>query len=68
MDREVLELRAFQKFDIREIAKHMPRDRHQNGWVEEVGKHVKKWKGHWYEYHVMKPAKRSGGITRRSSA
>ena len=39
MDREVLQSRPFQKFDIREIAKHMPRDRHQDGWVEEVGKH-----------------------------
>ena len=52
MDREVLQSRPFQKFDIREIAKHMPRDRHQDGWVEEVGKHVRKWKGHWYEYYV----------------
>jgi len=52
MDREMLQSRSFQKFNIREIAKHMPRDRHQDGWVEEVGKHVKKWKGHWYEYYV----------------
>jgi integrase len=28
----------------------MPRDRHQAGRVEEVGKRVKKWKGHYYIY------------------
>lgn len=28
----------------------MSRDRHQNGWVEPVGKQVKKWQGHWYVY------------------
>jgi integrase len=28
----------------------MPRDRHQNGWVEEIGKKAKKWKGHFYVY------------------
>lgn len=28
----------------------MPRDRHQNGFVEEVGKKTKKWKGHYFEY------------------
>lgn len=28
----------------------MARERHQNGWVEEVGKRVKKWKGHWNPY------------------
>jgi hypothetical protein len=28
----------------------MPRPRHQQGWVEEVGKQVKKWRGHYYVY------------------
>ncbi|MCC6591634.1 MAG: site-specific integrase [Bryobacterales bacterium] len=28
----------------------MPRDRHQNGYVEETGKRTKKWKGHYYVY------------------
>ena len=28
----------------------MPKERHQNGCVEEVGKRVKKWKGHYYTY------------------
>jgi hypothetical protein len=28
----------------------MPRDRHQHGRVEEIGKRVKKWKGHFYVY------------------
>jgi len=28
----------------------MPRDRYQRGWVEETGKHIKKWKGHYYVY------------------
>ena len=28
--------------------KQMPRDRHQQGWVEETGKRVKKWRGLYY--------------------
>ena len=28
----------------------MPRDRYQHGWIEETGKKVKKWKGHYYVY------------------
>src|SRR5437867_462715 len=32
------------------IGRYMPRDRHQEGWVEETGKRVKKWKGHFYVY------------------
>jgi len=28
----------------------MPRDRHQHGRVEAIGKRVKKWKGHFYVY------------------
>jgi integrase len=28
----------------------MSRSRHQDGWVEETGKTVKKWKGHYYVY------------------
>jgi hypothetical protein len=28
----------------------MARDRHQEGRVEESGKRVKKWKGHYYVY------------------
>src|SRR3954468_23496237 len=28
----------------------MARDRYQEGWVEEVGKKAKKWKGHYYVY------------------
>lgn len=31
----------------------MPRDRHQRGWVEETGKRVKKWKGHYYVYVAL---------------
>jgi integrase len=26
------------------------RDRHQDGWVEEVGKRLKRWRGHYYVY------------------
>jgi integrase len=26
----------------------MPRSRHQDGWVEPVGKRVKRWRGHYY--------------------
>jgi integrase len=32
----------------------MSRDRYQHGWVEEVGKQRKKWKGHYYIY-VQQP-------------
>ncbi len=28
----------------------MPRDRYQRGWVEETGKRLRKWKGHYYVY------------------
>jgi hypothetical protein len=28
----------------------MARPRHQQGWVEEVGKKVKQWRGHYYLY------------------
>lgn len=28
----------------------MSRDRHQDGWVEECGGRVKKWRGHYYVY------------------
>ena len=28
----------------------MPRERHQNGWVVESGKRIKKWIGHWCPY------------------
>lgn len=31
---------------------HMSRDRHQEGWVEETGKKIKKWKGHFYIYRT----------------
>ncbi len=34
------------------VGRHMPRDRYQRGWVEEVGKHVKKWRGHCYVYRI----------------
>lgn len=32
------------------IGRHMGRERHQNGWVEPVGKRVRKWRGHFYVY------------------
>src|SRR5262249_28049524 len=28
----------------------MPRERHQEGWVEEVGKKSRKWRGHYFVY------------------
>jgi integrase len=28
----------------------MPRERHQEGWVEEVGKKTRKWRGHYFIY------------------
>jgi integrase len=35
---------------LKEVGKHMPRTRYQQGWVEETGKHIKKWRGHYYVY------------------
>src|SRR5437762_3514990 len=35
---------------LKNIGRHMSRDRYQHGWVEETGKKVKKWKGHYYVY------------------
>lgn len=32
------------------VGRRMPRERHQHGRVEEVGKQSKKWKGHFYVY------------------
>jgi len=34
------------------VGRRMPRDRHQRGWVHEVGKAVKKWRGDYYTYEV----------------
>ncbi|HEV2380877.1 MAG TPA: tyrosine-type recombinase/integrase [Terriglobia bacterium] len=34
------------------IGRHMPRSRHQDGWVEETGKRLRKWKGHFYVYRT----------------
>ena len=34
----------------------MPRDRHQAGWVEEVGKRTKKWMGFYYVYAAQDDA------------
>ena len=34
------------------IGRHMPRDRHQRGWVEETGKRLRKYKGHYYVYVI----------------
>jgi len=28
----------------------VPRERHQNGWVVESGKRIRKWIGHWCPY------------------
>lgn len=39
-------------FDFRTLGRHMPRDRHQKGYVRLVGKTVKKWKGFFHVYVV----------------
>jgi integrase len=31
----------------------MPRSRHQTGWIEEAGKRVKNWKGHYFTYEAQ---------------
>lgn len=38
------------EFDFGIVGRSMPRERHQHGWVEKVGKKVKKWEGFWYVY------------------
>ncbi|MGI9072520.1 MAG: tyrosine-type recombinase/integrase [Bryobacteraceae bacterium] len=38
--------------DLSKLGRHMPRERHQNGWVEKTGKKAKTWTGYWYEYVV----------------
>lgn len=35
------------------IGRRMPKDRHQEGWVEEVGKRRRKWRGHYYVYEIQ---------------
>ncbi len=35
---------------VKEVGKHLGRSRHQRGWVEETGKRVRNWKGHFYVY------------------
>lgn len=35
---------------LKGIGKHMSRVRYQKGWVEETGKRIKKWKGHFHVY------------------
>lgn len=42
------------------VGRHMPRDRYQRGWVEQVGKNLKKWRGHYYVYLIG-----TDGIERR---
>ena len=37
-------------FEIRKVGIHMPRSRHQRGYVPEVGKGTKKWVGHYHVY------------------
>ena len=37
---------------LRAKGRRAKRSRHQNGWVEETGIKVKKWKGHYYTYEI----------------
>lgn len=39
------------------IGRHMPRSRHQRGRVEERGKRVRKWIGHYYVYEMNEAGK-----------
>lgn len=36
--------------EFSKIGRHMPRERHQNGWVEKTGKKSKSWTGFWHVY------------------
>lgn len=36
--------------DLRGLGRHMPKARHQRGFVEEAGKRVKQWIGHYFVY------------------
>jgi len=46
--------------DLKAIGCHMPKTRHQRGYVEETGKRVKSWKGHYFIY-----ARQPGGEEKR---
>ena len=37
-------------FELRKVGIHMPKSRHQRGYVSEVGKGTKKWAGHYHVY------------------
>lgn len=50
MSERLLELQT--EFDFGSLGRQMPRERHQNGWVEKTGKKVKTWTGFWYVYVV----------------
>lgn len=36
--------------DVRTVGRHMQRARHQRGFVEETGKRIRCWKGHYFIY------------------
>lgn len=52
-------MEPFLKFDLATIGKHMPRARHQNGWVELTGTKVKTWTDYYYVYENGKRLQRS---------
>jgi integrase len=36
--------------DVRDVGRHLGRERRENGWVERIGKRVKKWRGYYHVY------------------
>jgi integrase len=45
------------RFGFRNIGGHMPRDRHQKGYVRETGKVIKKWTGFYHVYVISADGK-----------
>jgi integrase len=44
-------------FDVRKLGVHMPRSRHQRGFVVETGKRIKKWAGRFHIYVIDEQGK-----------
>jgi integrase len=39
--------------NVKNIGQHLGRERHENGWVEKIGKRVKKWRGYYHIYDIQ---------------
>jgi hypothetical protein len=39
--------------NLKQLGRHMPRRRQQNGFVKKTGKRPKVWTGYWYIYQTL---------------